>query len=115
MTGPVAARNARRGDEDCPSPGRMTVMSEGSVMGEGSAGGPLVSVCVPAYKAERHIGATIESVLAQTTEDWELVVVDDASPDGTYDVAARYADGRRVRVARHAANLGPVGNWNHVV
>jgi glycosyltransferase involved in cell wall biosynthesis len=84
-------------------------------MGAGSADGPLVSVCVPAYKAERFIAATIESVLAQTTEDWELVVVDDASPDGTYDVAARYAGDGRVRVARNATNLGPVGNWNHVV
>ena len=74
-----------------------------------------MSVCIPAYKAERFIAATIESVLAQTTEDWELVVVDDASPDGTYDVAARYAGDRRVRVERNATNLGPVGNWNHVV
>ena len=84
-------------------------------MGAGSADGPLVSVCVPAYQAERFIAATIESVLAQTTDDWELVVVDDASPDGTYDVAARYAGDRRIRVARNATNLGPVGNWNHVV
>jgi glycosyltransferase involved in cell wall biosynthesis len=84
-------------------------------MGAGSADGPLVSVCVPAFRAERFIAATIESVVAQTTEDWELVVADDASPDGTYEVAARYADDRRVRVARNATNLGPVGNWNHVV
>jgi glycosyltransferase involved in cell wall biosynthesis len=75
----------------------------------------LVSVCVPAYKAERFIAATIESVLAQTSEDWELVLVDDASPDATYDVAARYTSDRRVRVERNPANLGPVGNWNHVV
>src|SRR3954453_8587039 len=90
-------------------------MSEGTVMETGSAETPLVSVCVPAYKAERFIAATIESVLAQTTEDWELVLVDDASPDGTYDVAARYTSDGRVRVARNATNLGPVGNWNHVV
>jgi len=77
--------------------------------------GPLVSVCIPAYKAERYIAATIESVLAQTTDDWELVVVDDASPDATFAIAARYASDGRVVVTRNAANLGPVGNWNHVV
>jgi len=84
-------------------------------MAGGPTGEPLVSVCVPAYKAERFIAATIESVLAQTSEDWELVVVDDASPDGTYDVASRYAGDRRIRVERNGTNLGPVGNWNHVV
>jgi glycosyltransferase involved in cell wall biosynthesis len=76
---------------------------------------PTVSVCIPAYRAERFIAATIESVLAQTTEDWELVVIDDASPDGTFDVAARYAHDPRVRLERNPTNLGPVGNWNHVV
>jgi glycosyltransferase involved in cell wall biosynthesis len=89
-------------------------MSNEAVMGAGS-GGPTVSVCIPAYTAERFIAATVESVLAQTTEDWELVLIDDASPDATYDVAARYADDRRVRIARNDTNLGPVGNWNHVV
>jgi len=74
-----------------------------------------VSVCIPAYRAERFIAATIESVLAQTTDDWELVVADDASPDGTFEVAARYAGDPRIRVERNPANLGPVGNWNHVV
>ncbi len=75
----------------------------------------MVSVCIPAFRAERFIAATIESVLAQTSEDWELVVVDDASPDATFAVASRYAGDPRVRLERNAVNLGPVGNWNHVV
>ncbi len=84
-------------------------------MGAEGAGGPLVSVCVPAYKAERFIATTIESVLAQTTDDWELVLVDDASPDATYEIAARYRGDPRVRIDRNDANLGPIDNWNHVV
>ena len=75
----------------------------------------MVSVCIPAYRAERFIAATIESVLAQTSEDWELVVIDDASPDATFAVASRYAGDPRVRLDRNATNLGPIGNWNHVV
>jgi glycosyltransferase involved in cell wall biosynthesis len=74
-----------------------------------------VSVCIPAYRAERFVAATIESVLAQTTDDWEVVVVDDASPDDTFQIAARYASDHRVRVARNDTNLGPAGNWNRAV
>jgi glycosyltransferase involved in cell wall biosynthesis len=76
---------------------------------------PRVSVCVPAYRAAPFIGATIESVLGQTCDSWELIVVDDASPDDTFAVASRYASDPRVRLDRNGHNLGPVGNWNRVV
>jgi len=76
---------------------------------------PRVSVCVPAYKAARFIGATIESVLRQTADSWELIVVDDASPDDTFAVACGYASDPRIRLDRNEQNLGPVGNWNRVV
>jgi glycosyltransferase involved in cell wall biosynthesis len=76
---------------------------------------PRVSVCVPAYQAARFIGATIESVLHQTDDRWELIVVDDASPDDTFSIASAYAADPRIRVIRNERNLGPVGNWNRVV
>jgi glycosyltransferase involved in cell wall biosynthesis len=76
---------------------------------------PRVSVCVPAYRAEAFIGATIDSVLGQTCDSWELVVVDDASPDDTFAVAAGYASDERIRLERNERNLGPAGNWNRVV
>jgi glycosyltransferase involved in cell wall biosynthesis len=50
-----------------------------------------VSIVIPAYNRERFLGATIDSVLAQTVHDWELVVADDGSTDATVDVARRYA------------------------
>lgn len=74
-------------------------------------GAPLVSVCIPAYRGAHLLPATIESVLAQTLREFELVIIDDASPDATADVVARYRD-PRVRYLRNAANLGPEGNWN---
>jgi len=51
---------------------------------------PLVSILIPAYNAERWIGATIESVLAQTWHHKEIIVVDDGSSDGTLTVARQF-------------------------
>lgn len=68
---------------------------------------PLFSIVVPAYCAERYIDRSIGCVLAQTVDDWELVVVDDASTDSTAEVADRYAKrDARIRVVRHEANRG---------
>ena len=55
-----------------------------------------VSIITPCYNGERYIAETIESVLGQTYADWEMIIVDDGSRDGTADIAARYAerDGR---------------------
>ena len=55
---------------------------------------PRFSVIVPAYNSAAFIGETVQSVLDQTATDWELVVVDDGSIDGTGDVVRRYANDR---------------------
>ncbi|WP_448663482.1 glycosyltransferase family 2 protein [Sphingomonas sp. CJ20] len=68
---------------------------------------PTVSIILPAYNGAALIGATIDSVLAQSFADFELVVVDDCSTDDTWDVIARYAD-PRIRAFRASANGGPV-------
>ncbi len=67
-----------------------------------------VSVLLPAYNARTIVGRAIDSVLAQTHPGWELIVVDDASSDGTADaVEARYAGEPRARVIRATSNGGP--------
>lgn len=72
-----------------------------------SASSPLVSIVVPCYNAEPFIGATLDSVLAQTFVDWECIVVDDASTDGSAAVIERYAkDNTRVRPVLLTANGG---------
>ncbi|TMG79626.1 MAG: glycosyltransferase, partial [Betaproteobacteria bacterium] len=48
---------------------------------------PLVSVLLTAFNRESYLAASIESVLAQTCGDFELIVVDDRSTDGTIDIA----------------------------
>jgi glycosyltransferase involved in cell wall biosynthesis len=75
------------------------------------SGAPTVSVCIPTYRGAAHIAETIESALAQTFADFELVIVDDASPDETGQVVARYRD-PRVRYVRSEQNAGVEENWN---
>lgn len=76
-----------------------------------SAPVPCVSVCIPTYKGAQTIGPAIASVLAQTVTDFELLVIDDGSPDATAEVVAGFSD-PRLRYLRNTTNLGPEGNWN---
>jgi glycosyltransferase involved in cell wall biosynthesis len=71
---------------------------------------PTVSVVMPAFDAAACIGRAVDSVLAQTWAERELLVVDDGSRDGTLAVLAGY--GERVRVLRQA-NAGPAAARNH--
>jgi teichuronic acid biosynthesis glycosyltransferase TuaG len=67
----------------------------------------LVSIVTPAYKAEKFIGATIESVIAQDYPQWEMIVVDDHSPDGSSEVVQRYTSvDSRVKLVSLAKNSG---------
>lgn len=67
----------------------------------------LVSIVTPAYKAASYIAETIHSVQAQTYAEWEMLVVEDGSPDDTWKVVARYAEeDSRVKLIRQA-NSGP--------
>ncbi|MHC6224582.1 glycosyltransferase family 2 protein [Pseudomonas sp. X10] len=52
---------------------------------------PMVSIITPSYNAERLIGRTLQSVLEQTWQDWELLVIDDCSKDGTRNVVEEFA------------------------
>lgn len=54
----------------------------------------LVSVMMPAYNAEKYIQQALDSLLAQTYENWELILVNDGSTNSTMDIVARYADSR---------------------
>ncbi len=66
---------------------------------------PTVSVIVPTYNRADAIPRTIESVLSQTLEDLELIIVDDASDDDTDEVVASYDDDR-IRFFQHEENQG---------
>ncbi|MFT4049388.1 MAG: glycosyltransferase family 2 protein [Solirubrobacterales bacterium] len=79
---------------------------------EGTAA-PTVSVCIPTYNYARFLPRTIGSVLDQTYDDLEVIVVDDASTDDTDEVMERYADDPRVSYVKNDPNLGLFKNFNH--
>jgi glycosyltransferase involved in cell wall biosynthesis len=74
---------------------------------------PLVSVLMTAYNREKYIAEAIESVLASTFQDYELIVVDDCSSDKSYEIALTYAKkDLHIRVYRNERNLGDYPNRN---
>ena len=76
---------------------------------------PKVSIAVPAYNCERYIAQSLESLLAQTFGDFELVISDNASTDGTEAICRRFErQDVRVRYVRRTQNIGGPGNFRHV-
>lgn len=71
---------------------------------------PIVSVIIPVYNVEAYIAATLESVLQQTFQDFEIIVIDDASPDGSIEIVKRFSD-PRIRII-HQKNRGLAGARN---
>jgi len=69
---------------------------------------------MPAYNADRFVQRSIDSILAQTWQDLELLVVDDGSSDGTPGILHRVAD-RRLRILTNEANIGLVASLNRAM
>src|SRR5574337_302054 len=77
---------------------------------------PEVSICVPTYNGAAYLADCLDSALAQTFADFELLIVDDCSSDDTLAIATTYARrDPRVRIVVNDATLGLVGNWNRCV
>ena len=70
---------------------------------------PVISISMPAYNVEKYISEAIESILAQTFTDWELIIVDDCSKDKTLAIASEYAaKDSRIRIIKRKDNSGSV-------
>ncbi len=75
---------------------------------------PAVTVVIPAYNGEAWLAETLDSLRAQTLPDWEALVVDDGSADGTRELVRAWPD-PRVRLLQQPANGGPVRARNRGV
>ncbi len=69
-----------------------------------------VSVCVATYNRQAYLREAIQSILQQTLTDWELLVCDDGSQDGTPEMMAEWAGDARIHYIRHDQNIGKSNN-----
>lgn len=76
---------------------------------------PLVSIVIPVYNGERFVAQALDSALAQTFANCEIVVHDNDSTDGTHDILSRYTGNPHLRIKVSDRNLGMVGGWNQAV
>lgn len=72
---------------------------------------PIASVLMPVYNVEKYIVEAVESVLSQTFTDFELILLDDCSPDGSADIIKTFSD-ERIAYHRNDENLGLANNLN---
>ena len=76
---------------------------------------PRVSIGLPVYNGEKYLRAALDCILRQDYADFELVICDNASSDGTEAICREYAarDGR-IRYTRNETNIGASGNYKRV-
>ncbi len=72
---------------------------------------PTVSFVIPCYKLAHLLSECINSILSQTYHDFEVLIMDDCSPDNTADVANSFTD-HRIKYIRNDQNLGHLANYN---
>lgn len=75
---------------------------------------PVVSVLIPCYNAARYIRAALDSLVGQSMQSWEAIVVDDASTDASRDIVASFSDSR-VRLLANSRNSGPSASRNRAL
>lgn len=76
----------------------------------------LVSICVPTYNGEKYLKECLDSLLAQSYTNIEIIIVDDGSRDGTVQLVKAYEQkDQRLKLFVNEKNLGLVGNWNRCI
>lgn len=75
----------------------------------------LVSIIMPSFNTGKYIDKSIESVLAQTYKNWELIIVDDFSTDNTDEVVEKYINDKRIRYLKNDNNSGAAVSRNRAL
>ncbi|PBQ33955.1 glycosyl hydrolase [Sphingobacteriaceae bacterium] len=73
-----------------------------------------VSICIPVYNGAKYISEAINSVLNQTFQDFEIIILDNKSTDNSVAVVKNYTD-PRIKLFQNESNLGMLGNWNKIL
>lgn len=76
----------------------------------------LVSILIPVYNRVSIVGKSIEASLNQTYPNIEIIIFDNCSTDGTWELLQKYAEeDRRIRIFKNNENIGPVRNWKRCI
>ena len=77
---------------------------------------PILSIGVPVYNGERYLAEALDSLMAQSFRDFELIIADNASTDRTAEIGTAYAaKDPRIRYVRNERNIGAAPNFNRVL
>jgi len=94
----------------------LTAVHETDTRDPGIEAAPRLSVGLPVYNGEKYLAESLEALLAQTYKNFELIISDNASTDGTADICRRYEkQDSRIRYIRQPHNIGCAPNHNYVV
>ncbi len=92
-----------------------TLEQGGSARRGGGNGNPRVSIGIPVFSGENYLGQALDSILAQSFEDFEVIISDNASTDATEEICRTYAaKDPRIHYHRNTTNIGSGKNFNHV-
>lgn len=75
---------------------------------------PLVSICIPIYNAEKTVVNTLQSILNQTYQNLEIIIVDNASTDHTLDLLGKFTD-PRMKIYKNNTNIGAEKNFSRCI
>lgn len=89
-------------------------MNSDGCSSSGDSSDPLISICIPTYQGGRYLAATLKSALSQDAEDFEVVVLDNASTDDTCSILGQFDD-QRLRVVRNEEVVDLPTNWRRAV
>ena len=73
---------------------------------------PLISIITPLFNTEKYISKTIKSVINQTYQNWELIIIDDKSADRGKDIVRNFLDDKRIKLISSVKNKGPAKTRN---
>lgn len=77
---------------------------------------PFVSIVTPVYNCEKYLAECIESIIAQTFDNWEYIIVNNCSTDKSLEIAESYArKDNRIRIHNNEKFLDLLPNWNHAM
>ena len=74
-----------------------------------------VSICIPTYRQVEYLRETLQSVLTQDFQDFEVIITDDSPDDSVRDLLSEFSFGDRLRYVRNSPALGSPENWNAAI